>query len=220
MGNLIVVQSFLLTANQKDDCVEKQRQRKRERVQHLISRLKQGGCNYSCSTSQHPFPPVRKFPLNAIRNRQANRKETNLVESRPGEEAAEPEPEAEAEPVTEPEPVKQVAAASSQTVTCARCKLSVLKEEREAGKQVKVGGRGLGQRLTETLASANMGNDTRKSLVNNSLDASLCVCVKWPLLSTSSSSSSAPSSSSRESKREREREEDGAAEDLRYASLF
>lgn len=48
------------------------------------------------------------------------------------------------------------------------------------------------QRLTETLASANMGNDTRKSLVNNSLAASVSVCVRveWPLLSTPSSSSS------------------------------
>lgn len=86
------------------------------------------------------------------------------------------------------------------------------RQAREEGNGKK--GRGVGRpgrRLTETLASANMGNDTRKSLVNNSLDASLCVCVvvclclcvKWPLLSTSSSSSSAPSSLSRERGRRR-----------------
>lgn len=51
------------------------------------------------------------------------------------------------------------------------------RQAREEGNGKK--GRGVGRpgrRLTETLASANMGNDTRKSLVNNSLDASLCVC--------------------------------------------
>lgn len=79
---------------------------------------------------------------------------------------------------------KQNQWSKSRRVTClcvcvlARCKLSVawpkggLREGPGAGRQ------GSNNKWRKRLASANMGNDTRKSLVNNSLSdcAQVCVC--------------------------------------------